>query len=347
MILTSTVQFPWDSLEDEHYWTMNLPWWYCNRGIYVVLENDFRRRVCLCPPSFYGVRCQFQHQRVTLYLRLLTHTLFEKHSLLRLFCYFLGEDSNGNVHLLDFEEIAHNPFNGLVQKHIAYLTRHETFPSLAVRIDVYRVEKHEVTHQSSWYFGISFPFLPVNRLVQELTIRDDTRTCGSSKTSKCIHGICRFYVNIDKSYCQCYDGWAGDGCEIKLKEECQACASSALCAVFSRQIKPCVCPAARIGRTCHVNFDTCQNIQCENNGTCLPIDERALSYACICSEDHFGDRCQFNKSIIAIEDNTNNEDATIVHFIETDQYSPGFLSLIERHLFPKSLLRSIRISLTR
>lgn len=344
--LTSTVESQLPFPEDKHYWTINLPWWHCNRGVYVYSKNNPSRVVCLCPPSFYGDRCQFQYQRITLFLRLFTHAIFDRNSLLRLFCYFLGEDQNDNIHVLDFEEIAHNPYNQSVQKYVAYLTRHTTFRSLAVRIDVYQAKKHQVTYQSSWYFNISFPFLPVNRLVQELIIHDDTRTCSSSAASKCIHGICRLYMNIDQSYCQCYDGWIGDKCEIKVDEKCHICASSTQCVTFSRHMKPCVCPVGQIGRTRHVTFNTCQNIQRENNGTLLPIDGRALSCTCICSENHFGDRCQFNKSIIVIQNNKLIHDAAIVHFVEVQQGSVGFLTHIERHLFPNGLLHSTRIVLT-
>ena len=37
--------------------------WICNRGIPVKM---YEKTVCLCPPSYYGSRCEYQNQRVSL-----------------------------------------------------------------------------------------------------------------------------------------------------------------------------------------------------------------------------------------------------------------------------------------
>ena len=37
--------------------------WICNRGIPVEMDEEIW---CLCPPSYYGSRCEYQNQRVSL-----------------------------------------------------------------------------------------------------------------------------------------------------------------------------------------------------------------------------------------------------------------------------------------
>ncbi|CAF4843236.1 unnamed protein product, partial [Rotaria sp. Silwood2] len=39
--------------------------WPCNRGIdlYVRMPDFTAQLYCLCPPSFYGDRCQYENQR--------------------------------------------------------------------------------------------------------------------------------------------------------------------------------------------------------------------------------------------------------------------------------------------
>ncbi|CAF3859355.1 unnamed protein product, partial [Rotaria sordida] len=43
--------------------------WYCNRGI-IIHFNDNKTNKCLCPPSYFGDRCQWQNQRISLTLQL-------------------------------------------------------------------------------------------------------------------------------------------------------------------------------------------------------------------------------------------------------------------------------------
>jgi len=53
---------------------VNRSWpWFCNRGLLVYLrrnENE-KEKVCLCPPSYYGNRCEYQNERISLTLGLI------------------------------------------------------------------------------------------------------------------------------------------------------------------------------------------------------------------------------------------------------------------------------------
>ncbi|CAF1399962.1 unnamed protein product [Adineta steineri] len=40
--------------------------WYCNRGIGIFYKSN-KTKKCLCPPSYFGSRCQWQNQRINIY----------------------------------------------------------------------------------------------------------------------------------------------------------------------------------------------------------------------------------------------------------------------------------------
>ncbi len=49
--------------------------WFCNRGLDMWFHTTDRSR-CLCPPSYYGQRCQFQNQRLIISFQLCTFEWF-------------------------------------------------------------------------------------------------------------------------------------------------------------------------------------------------------------------------------------------------------------------------------
>ncbi|UJR18490.1 hypothetical protein I4U23_005396 [Adineta vaga] len=52
--------------------TMNISeTWFCNRGILVLSEYN-QTKTCLCPPSYYGLRRQWQSQRISLTLQFIS-----------------------------------------------------------------------------------------------------------------------------------------------------------------------------------------------------------------------------------------------------------------------------------
>ena len=55
----------------HHLLYLNDRTWFCNRGIVLFVGRREQRR-CLCPPTYYGDRCQFQNQRVGLVLKFTT-----------------------------------------------------------------------------------------------------------------------------------------------------------------------------------------------------------------------------------------------------------------------------------
>jgi hypothetical protein len=58
--------------EDEIIFVTYDDIWWCNQGIPIRIQMDINRSelFCLCPPSYYGIKCQYQSQRVSLTLQI-------------------------------------------------------------------------------------------------------------------------------------------------------------------------------------------------------------------------------------------------------------------------------------
>ncbi|CAF1125379.1 unnamed protein product [Adineta steineri] len=58
------------SLEERIYGRTD---WYCNRGIVIFYKSN-KTKKCLCLPSYFGSRCQWQNQRISLTLQFIYHS---------------------------------------------------------------------------------------------------------------------------------------------------------------------------------------------------------------------------------------------------------------------------------
>ncbi len=68
--------------------------WICNRGI-LVYTGEKRKEKCLCPPSYYGERCQYQNQRVSVTMKVRSSEL---HSSFALILTLIDEENQINSH---------------------------------------------------------------------------------------------------------------------------------------------------------------------------------------------------------------------------------------------------------
>ena len=272
-------------------------WGICQRGIAMRLDLNTASSsfVCFCPSNYYGDRCQYQNERVSLTLTLATvdHqiiyalvvTLFDEdddqqtiHSvdqLIRVPKFHCGE--RVNIYLL----FAHRPKN--ISK------------PYSVRIDVF--DKSSLVHLASWHLAIPFVFLPVNRLTAFLTLPVD-RVLPSC-TLRCHRGTCTKYLNKERFFCRCQSGWSGMRCDRSI--DCSQCSKDSICvgAVANRSI--CVCPPHKFGSRCLLT-QTCPTNFCENNGRCVVLDQQMAdeSYVCLCSEPFFGPKCELVKHRLEI-----------------------------------------------
>ncbi|CAF1690273.1 unnamed protein product, partial [Adineta ricciae] len=149
---------------------------------------------CLCPPSYYGSRCQYQSERLLITLRTTRPANLNGHenkeNALRLIACLVFNDTI----TADCEDIIHVP----MMKQMFYLIYPRPPPKQrghwTVRLHAYSITRLTVDYISSWLFDIPFSFLPVNRLVLDLFLTEQER-CN---TLSCNHGYCRKYQQFDQ-----------------------------------------------------------------------------------------------------------------------------------------------------
>ena len=278
--------------------------WFCHRGIYVHTLNLKNNFSCFCPSSYYGDRCQYQTKRLSIVLQLQTSSMFDRYLVYRLLISLI-DPLNGTI--ISYQDILYTPdYQCLPKFHFnllySQLLSDEEQSKYYVRIDAYRLDlQNHFAYRGSWYFEIKFWFLPVNRLTAIVILTETDRDLISLKANcDCSsHGECIRYTNANKSFCQCHQGWSGNKCDIN--NNCH-CSSESLCIGRGRKdIKPiCLCQLGRIGSRCYVSSLSCETFPCQNHGTCISLDEKISDRRCICSEEYFGDSCEYKSSYIDI-----------------------------------------------
>ncbi|CAF0889734.1 unnamed protein product [Adineta ricciae] len=152
-------------------------------------------------------------------------------------------------------------------------------------MDIVAIDSKYAEYRASWSYDVPFSFLPVNRLVLHLRL-DDAPSC---RTLKCVHGFCKRYLNSPHHvYCHCHDHWTGF--RFDIANVCP-CAAGGKC-VDGSNSSICICPLGRFGHRREGWFDPCNDNNCKNNGTCVPVDERQNPrYTCLCPIEYEGSDC--------------------------------------------------------
>ncbi|CAF1062324.1 unnamed protein product [Didymodactylos carnosus] len=314
--------------------------WYCNRGVQVIKRHPEGTRECLCPPSYYGNRCQFQSERVTVVFRMDTQAILvgrQQQDAIKLLAILVNED---NI-IVSQEEIIHTRS----VKHFFYLKYPQLPPKRGnwfVRLNAYSVTTSQVYFLASWLFDVPFSFLPVNRLALDFTLTEQ-ETC---QTLHCVHGSCRKYLNSrrQRDYCHCRNGWSGQLCNISntcLTSKCVDRGGECVSRYPSDPWPICVCALGRLGIDCHAKFNPCGDVKCRNGGTCIPLDERSLRFVCSCRQGYYGLRCESISARVTVRfasDLIQTKKAipvAIVHFAELKGETPGVLFVQNRFIYKK------------
>ena len=222
---------------------------YCNLGFYLNIGNG-TNRVCFCPPSFYGDRCQFNSRRILVRVR------FEQRDR-------QGIPSNINVlvllvynhsHIVDHKYFT-NANTETPSKYNIYLLypRPRALGIYSVRFEAYNSNRFF----TAWEFVISpFDFLPVYRLSKILRIPDRALPwlCSANQCEN--NGTC-YIINNGQPLCLCSRGWQGILCETKLLDI--QCAEHSL----ARDRHICICPQGYLEPHCFV-----RNTRCERTHAC-------------------------------------------------------------------------------
>ncbi|CAF4253811.1 unnamed protein product [Rotaria sp. Silwood2] len=297
----------------------------CHRGLplQVLLDShkNLTTKTCLCPPSYYGDRCQYQNQRVSLTMEI--NAPSNSRQTLFVLVISLIDDSEEKI-IHSYEQLSYLPMRDEYVKfnvYLLYSTRPKSSTNqYAVHIDIY--EMSTLNYRGSQLILLKFPFLPVERIAVQLNIPHANNIVQTCTNQQCIHGECIRYLNDPEnvSFCQCKLGWTGRYCTIP---QICTCSSDSLCvgiAANNRSI--CVCPINKFGSECLLTKTVCQHDPCLNGGVCISSDEHSTShqpYICICRKGFHGERCELpdNKIIISFHNNLNlsPQSLVFVHFI--------------------------------
>jgi hypothetical protein len=104
----------------------------------------------------------------------------------------------------------------------------------------------------------------------------------------CLNGDCEDRVNDFN--CECYDGFAGELCELPLEDDCtpNPCLNGGTCNDDEDGFE-CDCPDGFGGRRCEVQRDPCAPNPCQNGGLCI---DQMVDFLCACPAGFAGERCQ-------------------------------------------------------
>jgi hypothetical protein len=301
---------------------------YCYRGLdlYVWLNNTNNSRTitCLCPPSFYGNRCQYQNQRISLSIKF--RALSD--SWLTLFAIIISLIDNSNQRIIhsyvQFSYLSLRDCKNKYDIYLVYSTRpKDPTKNYSIHIDIY--EKESLIYRGSLLLPIIFSFLPVHRLAFFVDIpqkNDKTQSCSNDQ---CIHGKCIRYSNNPAqtaSFCQCDKGWSGQYCTIQ--HTCM-CSFDSLCIGISPNNRSlCVCPVNKFGSRCLLVDPVCQindNSTCLNGGQCISNNDYMLfnqKFTCICPKNFSGDQCEIadKKLILSFAKDITLSQSIFIHFID-------------------------------
>ncbi len=299
--------------------------WLCNRGVFVWFWiGKTKNSRCLCPPSYYGERCEFQNQRVSISIRLKT---FEWHQIFKLVVILI--DNYSIIHSSD-QHIFLSAYDCNVRFDMTLLyadrPKNES-KSYTIRIDIFEAHNNnQLNFRASWEYPVMFPMLPVYRLSTILTIPTErTRALGRNCFGRqCINGECFLYTNTQQSYCRCLSGWSGLSCE-KWHGLCH-CENGSICfGIYSRSI--CICPLNKYGHQCLLNYTKCYPYNpCKNNGICIPTDMRISehTFKCLCKIGYTGILCELKETEIEItfSDKIAIPSSVFIHLITVMKDAP-------------------------
>jgi hypothetical protein len=314
--------------------------WRCNRGLRIRIrtsKNGYDLS-CLCPPSYYGDRCQYQNQRVSLTIQIRTTSEW---TIMFTFLIFLIDDET-NIESHDhIEYLSIRDCSIKFNIYLLYSTRPKnSSKSYSIRIDAFN--RLEMKHRASWIFPLRFSFLPVERLPVQLIVPLVNFEPLSHCLFPCIHGQCFSFVNDNNSsFCRCFPGWSGRQCNKTYLCNCEhdsECIDDSVC----------LCPIGRFGPRCSLFQSLCHSNSCINNGQCVRDDER-YTYVrknksiCVCPSEYVGDRCESPRRQtqidISFDDSLTIPPSLVVHLLQVQYKSePNHTSMIKKIGFDQSSL---------
>ena len=331
---------------------------WCNRG-FPFYEPDQSSVSCACPPAYYGSRCEYFSDRISVitHLDLSTFPIRIPVNLLTIVVHLDFTNIIIDQHVFHVNPslemtnpIKHRFFllysrlnTFLEHKRVRYFNRHDLINShpYSVHFDIFALTNNQtIIELGSFQYPIYFDFLPAFRLAPVLKFPSwfsnrthdpcTNHTCNANSTCKPI-----FNRNQSSYYCSCKSDYSGTNCEHDHHSECLSyCSSKSICRPKFRGIigsidhPLCICPLNHFGPRCYLKNEACQSNPCGPNSTCHitydPSGEKP--FICFCSEQFFGDHCQYEKLTINIRINlTLSATVSNIQFYDLIQQSNSLL----------------------
>lgn len=304
----------------------------CYRGV-PLYEPSQDKISCACPPTYYGHKCQYFSDRISIitHLDLTTFPRSVATSLIRVVVHldFLNTVIDHHIfHVHPSLTIDHsrryrffllysrsNDF--LEHKRQRYFNRTDIINHhlYSVHFDIYSLTHNQTIELGSFHHPIYFDFLPVFRLATVLKFpswftNDTLSPCASNPCNA--NSTCKPILNRNRSYyCSCKSGYSGINCENYHFECLSYCNSKSICRPKFRGLigspdRPlCICPLEHMGPRCYLRNEACKSNPCGSNSTCYPSYDLSNEYPviCICPKEFYGNRCQYEKLKIEIRIN--------------------------------------------
>ena len=323
--------------------------YWCNRGVGVLFHN--RSIVCLCPPQYYGEKCQFHSDRITVLFQLdLSQSIYMESNappkVLKILVIFLHENQplmteyfdtrstlEASLHKKMYQFLYPRSNQSVQHKRDRYMNRSsiENHHPYAVRIEAYELNKHEKSRLVGvWLYPVYFDFLPAFRLAKILRLTKSEvggNPCTSNPCGR--YQNCHRVLNENSTYmCLCPSHFKGNDCSI-IDDMCQAnfCSQNALCKPNYRGLlngneRPlCICPPEQSGDRCDLLHDRYFLNSCQNNGLLLS-SSKLNEFSCSCTNEYYGKQCELEKQAVLLTINSQIEhDAALVQYFHINFYS--------------------------
>lgn len=260
--------------------------WYCDRGLIIYRYGQLS---CLCPPSFFGKRCEKHSHRVNVIFTLKIDTI--KTDIIRISVLLL----NDNISIDHVLITQHLSFTG---KHRLYLNYPQSlYSNLRQQSNNYQIQFRLYAVNSSLVrllfikqYPVKFSFLPAFRLAVVLYYDENS------------------YEHNDFE-------------QEKVKYE-NLCSSNSHNLQLSGKHIGCICTSDRYGPTCHLRSKSCDINFCQNQGICISYmnDFHINEYHCLCSENYFGQRCEYIKATLSLDFNNETIETSSIRIIQMINY---------------------------
>ena len=305
----------------------------CNRGLGVRLDSEIR---CLCSGTYYGDRCQYFSDRITVITHLnLTHTGYEKPTkdniLIKVVAFFLFKNDEIIDHhefivtvaleLIDytkhkFQLVYSRSDIFLKHKKQRYFNRTDIVNNhpYSVRFEAFEMKPNITKPLAAWNYPIYFDYLPSFRLASYLRFPE---TFLNATHHSCVNITCNsnsicipFFTSHKWSYtCSCKSTFYGPDCQLFDRQCSTYCSSESICRpsghlqLADNKQPLCICQHNHFGPRCYLKYDECQSGPCRNNGTCYHTFDSSGTHPffCMCHEHFHGKSCEHEKSSINIQ----------------------------------------------